>query len=491
MCIYSLQNVEKLFVCSGQLYPFSASFKTQCFVDVTRCKTSFMDIYNQTRLPYIPKDHPPPLYFPSNGRSNELDWYYDVDQQVNIALFPDQSSIQPPLDVVDRYWKERAWIYSQNATVEKTSNFTSIQKLPDTNATLISDTAMIYEIATLSNAGLSFAPEIVHVDEVCPEEYSEFGFGDIDGLAASGRVPKVKREMLPFRLKSCSSSTFYGEMACYHQILVCDSTVENGKVIETSNCLPAPFYCEDMDDYTCMSTQGVGISFRTDTALASAVQGAFKLFGKPNATLKHSDVTERYFNTTSNGTEYEFTQGSETLNAFKQMEQGLGLLHFAWALSTLSLFYDPDYAGKIAMGTSQADNATKNQIYSNAFKEENLFLQNLTVKVYSYNPVEATAIDLPLFLALFLSFFISFIGSLAIMCLTNSSRYRDTVQARRLRWDPVMKYAAAKKEHMMITGIPFRSPKKEERVIDEDLHELLAGMSLQSISKSSGTLNIK
>ncbi|KAJ3101080.1 hypothetical protein HDU97_001662 [Phlyctochytrium planicorne] len=143
---------------------------------------------------------------------------------------------------------------------------------------LISDIPITYNIATQSNAGLNSRMQLISQLSENPDT--------------------AVRVSLPARISDGVSEALQASLSCYHQILVCDAIVENGKVQSTQNCTPSPFFCKKTEQASCNSVEGIGVHFRSENALIDAVKSTISLFGEIDSDVNY-DVDPQYFNTSN------------------------------------------------------------------------------------------------------------------------------------------------------------------------------------------------
>ncbi|KAJ3101084.1 hypothetical protein HDU97_001666 [Phlyctochytrium planicorne] len=477
---YNEVKSDKLFVCSGALLKSTEAFVTQCFVDVTQCGSNFADVNSDTFAEYIPESYPAPLFDVQGNRdingSIDLTPKYKLPT-VNMALIPTVSSQDTDVDLNQRFWYERDLVLYPNGKPNSAQNpnqnpgtqpsppqspnnavptgvppFARRDSMssPITKASAISDLGVTYRLQSTTDWGL--AADQFYVNE-------KAGYNTtVDHVAESGDYASVTRVILPAKLSlvkpNSNNVTSYlrGTLSCYHQIVLCDTTIENGVAIQNENCIPAPFFCNPVNNVNCDLIKGIGLPLRTHTAVAAAILYASQIFGKPIATIKDIHMPDRYYNTTSknNFTQYNFNAKDNGPTIQKQFEQAIGLLHFSWALSSVSLLYDPAGAAKSAVISYNPQNqsAEYTKAYNEAFNTEMTYVTNITVTINSKDPVDATAVDLTVLLIVFSGFLSTLLGAIIIAILNNTHWFKEAVKRRRQSWDPVQKYMKAKREHL-------------------------------------------
>ncbi|KAJ3214153.1 Chitin synthase, class 3 [Dinochytrium kinnereticum] len=469
---------EKLFLCSGQLFPLSDAYKTKCFVDVTKCRSGYASKGEKTGTELVTPFPPNPPVEPSPGRDVSDTWSgHSMVETSNIALFIYGIGDTITMDPLKRYWdeieivqgsktKERRGLncapesVMRNSTSKPLTRMREMGKMgsntgqprikslakerrqfPGTKKnktyTLLSDFKIQYDVVTFSDAGLTDTlPTFPAFDEATP-------------IAAT-------RAQAPLVIYYGSYSAVQDFMSCYHQILVCDATIENGLVQNTSACVPAPFFCENGPEINCDKAMGIGALFRTDTSLASAVQGTTDRFGEPSASIEDFYIDPDFY--ASGDEPVNLILSNASIIASKKFERALGLLHMAWMLSSISIRYDPQSAGEQAVEYLRmslksfqppVENATllaevEKKIFQEAYLDESRYLHNFTMKVLYRNPVAATAVDIFLVSLVSLVFIVSVLSSAIIAVLNRSEKFIQSVKQRRLLWDPVEKYRVAK-----------------------------------------------
>ncbi|KAJ3099613.1 hypothetical protein HDU97_002920 [Phlyctochytrium planicorne] len=393
----------KAFVCSGQLATGSASLVTSCFVDTSRCRsgTVHKTVAGRTFPMYIPKGGemqfhmymspkaPQPIlssFSPvleaargaiRSALAEETKWSFANSMRIlskQVALEPAQRENPLTTWILDR-------MLMQNISDEKILDLIQnyIETPQEVNALSITNLDVHYGINTVSNLGFDGLPvKIINPD------YSPV-------LAAS---PYIITDSAGWNWTIHSS-------VCHHEILLCDALIESGKVIASWNCLPTPIFCDNTDNpWLCDDNMGLGDLWEREDALVHAINSVrANLMGN----VTHTDKTDYKG---WNATWLNETEADAVIDARKVLEKAFGLLHFAWAMSSMPLTFNVSAGDEL-------------------------------VTLHGVRRVEAlssaVAIDLVLLLALVGCLGVTLLGWIILLLM---ARGRDT-SPRKHSWDPI------------------------------------------------------
>ncbi|KAJ3099610.1 hypothetical protein HDU97_002917 [Phlyctochytrium planicorne] len=401
-------NLEpKAFVCSGQLFPGSTSFKTFCYVDATSCRSGTVkrreflhDLnHNQISLPPQMEDvifvYPPAPLPVLNSFSRAIhDALYD-----DIAPMESEADVNGTNDtflIVDRRIADiRAFTpvdplatYRLDLMADRNATNAEIEDAIDSylvnhdkiGVTFVSNREAHYAIRSVSNLGLPLNLPNYTVPVVAP-------------------VPAAS----PFIIQDTHYWNWTIHAAsCQHQTLLCEAEVESSTVTKTWGCIQVPIFCDDYSERgtgtaDCSKTPGIGSYWLTEDSLIHAIQGVKKHLFDENVNVSGA----------ASAWNASVTELGSVIQSRILLEKALGLLHFAWSVSTLPIRGEGD-GGLIRLHALRVQK----------------------------DPKQAVVVDMYFLVTLGVCVVAAFVGGFALMMRTKGG----VSIKRRSSWDPVEYY---------------------------------------------------
>ncbi|KAJ3097641.1 hypothetical protein HDU97_004701 [Phlyctochytrium planicorne] len=332
---FDMNAEPKAFVCGGQLLVGSTELVTSCFVDATTCRSGTI------QQDLFLRGHAQAGIVPTAPLLDKVAFRNPAPPEPLLHSFA--LVLQYAMQKIIR-WEERFW---------KRPNF---NLLADFDVSMGLDPSKLLEIDSLISRNASFQDIVDKVIEYAwstdNEEKIAVSISNVEAhygllsLATLG-LADLPVEMLdptgshpvlaatPFIIEDSAGYNWTAHSAaCHHETLLCDAKVANGVVINTWNCILVPIYCNS--DYlpVCDDALGIGPLWATEDSLVQAIDSVKRalLHTQPDPYLPDYQNWNMAWRISP--------EENGVVQSRLILERSLGLLHFAWAMSTMPFAFD-------------------------------------------------------------------------------------------------------------------------------------------------------